>query len=179
MSTVIVRDALASDLPAIQAIYAHHVLHGLASFEEEPPSVEEMRSRWSKVRELGLPYITAEIEGRVVGYSYATSYRPRPAYRYTIENSVYVQDGLAGRGIGKALLVELIARCQSGPWRQMLAVIGNRENHESISLHRSCGFRFVGVLQAVGYKHEQWVDTVLMQRSLDHDLLDRELPARS
>jgi phosphinothricin acetyltransferase len=166
MSTVIVRDAMASDLPAVQAIYAHHVLHGLASFEEEAPSVDEMRSRWSKVRELGLPYIAAEIEGRVVGYSYATSYRPRAAYRYTIENSVYVQDGLAGRGVGKALLLELIARCRSGPRRQMLAVIGNRENHGSISLHRSCGFRFVGVLQAVGYKHEQWVDTVLMQRSL-------------
>lgn len=171
MSTVIVRDALGHDLPAIQAIYAHHVLHGLASFEEEPPSVEEMRSRWFKVRELGLPYIAAEVDGRVVGYSYATSYRPRAAYRYTIENSVYVQDGLAGRGIGKALLLELIARCQSGhcesgPWRQMLAVIGNRENHGSISLHRSCGFRLVGILQAVGYKHEQWVDTVLMQRSL-------------
>jgi phosphinothricin acetyltransferase len=152
MSTVIVRDAVASDLPAIQAIYGHHVLHGLASFEKEPPSVEEMQSRWSKVRELGLPYIAAEIEGHVVGYSYATSYRPRAAYR--------------GRGIGKALLLELIARCQSGPWRQMLAVIGNRENHGSISLHRSCGFRFVGVLQAVGRKHGQWVDTVLMQRSL-------------
>lgn len=166
MSTVIVRDAVASDLPTIQAIYGHHVLHGLASFEEEPPPVEEMRSRWSKVRELGLPYIAAELEGRVVGYSYATSYRPRAAYRYTIENSVYVQDGLAGRGIGKALLLELIARCQSGPWRQMLAVIGNRENHGSISLHRSCGFRLIGVLEAVGCKHGQWVDTVLMQRSL-------------
>ena len=166
MSTVIVRDAVASDLPAIQAIYAHHVLHGLASFEEEPPSVEELEARWLKVRELGLPYIAAEIGGRVVGYSYATSYRPRAAYRYTIENSVYVQDGLAGRGIGKALLLELIARCQAGPWRQMLAVIGNRENQGSISLHRSCGFRLIGVLQAVGYKHEQWVDTVLMQRSL-------------
>ena len=166
MSTVIVRDAVASDLPSIQAIYADHVLHGLASFEEEAPSVEEMQSRWSKVRELGLPYIAAETGGRVVGYSYATSYRPRPAYRYTVENSVYVQDGLAGRGIGKALLLELIARCRSGPWRQMLAVIGNRENHGSISLHRSCGFRLIGVLQAVGYKHGQWVDTVLMQRPL-------------
>lgn len=166
MSDVIVRDAVEADLPAIQAIYGHHVLHGLASFEEEPPPVAEMQSRWSKVRQLGLPYLSAEIDGRVVGYSYATSYRPRAAYRYTIENSVYVQDGLAGRGIGKALLLELIARCQAGPWRQMLAVIGNRENHGSISLHRSCGFRLIGVLQSVGYKHEQWVDTVLMQRSL-------------
>jgi len=166
MSDTIVRDAVEADLPAIQAIYGHHVLHGLATFEEQPPPVAEMHSRWSKVRELGLPYISAEIDGRVVGYSYATSYRPRAAYRYTIENSVYVEDGLAGRGIGKALLLELIARCQTGAWRQMLAVIGNRENHGSISLHRSCGFRLIGVLQSVGYKHEQWVDTVLMQRSL-------------
>ncbi|MBI2742108.1 MAG: N-acetyltransferase [Rhodospirillales bacterium] len=166
MSAVIVRDATERDLPAVQAIYGHHVLHSLASFEEEPPSVEEIRTRWSKVRALGLPYIAAEIEGRVVGYSYATSYRPRAAYRYTIENSVYVQEGLTGRGIGKALLLELIDRCQSGPWRQMLAVIGNRENHGSISLHRSCGFRLIGVLQSVGYKHGRWVDTVLMQRSL-------------
>ncbi len=166
MSAVIVREATERDLPAVQAIYGHHVLHSLASFEEEPPSVEEIRTRWSKVRELGLPYIAAEIEGRVVGYSYATSYRPRAAYRYTIENSVYVRDGLAGRGIGKTLLLELIDRCQSGPWRQMLAVIGNRENHGSITLHRSCGFRLIGVLQFVGYKHGRWVDTVLMQRSL-------------
>lgn len=166
MSTLIVRDAVAADLPAIQTIYGHHVRHGLASFEEEPPTVEEMRSRWTKVRDLGLPYVAAELEGSVVGYSYATSYRPRVAYRYTVENSVYVQDGLAGRGIGKALLLELIARCQAGPWRQMLAIIGNRENHGSIALHRSCGFRMIGVLEAVGYKHGRWVDTVLMQRSL-------------
>jgi phosphinothricin acetyltransferase len=153
-------------VPAIQAIYAHHVMHGLASFEEEPPSVEEMVTRWDKVRALGLPYLAAEIEGQVVGYSYATAYRPRPAYRYTIENSVYVREGMAGRGIGKALLLELIARCRSGPWQQMLAVIGDRENHGSISLHRSCGFRLIGVLESVGYKHDRWVDTVLMQRSL-------------
>ncbi len=166
MSTLIVRDAVAADLPAIQTIYGHHVRHGLASFEEEPPTVEEMRSRWTKVRDLGLPYVAAELEGSVVGYSYATSYRPRVAYRYTVENSVYVQDGLAGRGIGKALLLELIARCQAGPWRQMLAIIGNRENYGSIALHRSCGFRMIGVLEAAGYKHGRWVDTVLMQRSL-------------
>jgi phosphinothricin acetyltransferase len=166
MSDVTVRDARASDLAAVQAIYAHHVLHGLASFEEEPPSPQEMQSRWAKVRELGLPYIVAELESRVVGYSYATSYRPRAAYRYTVENSVYVQDGLHGRGVGKALLVELIDRCRNGTWRQMLAVIGDRQNHGSIALHGRCGFRMIGVLEAVGYKHGQWVDTVLMQRAL-------------
>ena len=166
MPSVTVRDAVEADLPAIQAIYAHHVLHGLASFEEEPPTVEEIGARRTNVLRLGLPYLAGELEGEVVGYSYAGPYRPRPAYRFTVENSVYVRDGLAGRGVGKALLVELIARCEAGPWQQMLAVIGNRENRASIALHRSCGFRMIGVLEAVGHKHDRWVDTVLMQRAL-------------
>jgi len=166
MSNVIVRALTDADLGTVQAIYAHHVLHGLASFEEEPPAVEEMRLRWKKVLELGLPYLAAELDGAVVGYSYASSYRPRPAYRFTVENSVYVREGLAGRGVGKALLDTLIARCEAGPWRQMLAVIGNRENEASIALHRRCGFRMIGVLESVGHKHGRWVDTVLMQRAL-------------
>ena len=166
MPSVTVRNAVEADLPAIQAIYAHHVLHGLASFEEEPPTVEEIGVRRTNVLRLGLPYLAGELGGEVVGYSYAGPYRPRPAYRFTVENSVYVRDGLAGRGVGKALLVELIARCEAGPWQQMLAVIGNRENRASIALHRSCGFRMIGVLEAVGHKHDRWVDTVLMQRAL-------------
>jgi phosphinothricin acetyltransferase len=166
MPGIIVRDAADADLRAIQAIYAHHVLHGLASFEEEPPGVEEIGARRAHVLKLGLPYLAAELEGEVVGYSYAGTYRPRPAYRFTVENSVYVRDGLAGRGVGKTLLAELIARCQTGPWRQMLAVIGDSENHASIALHRSCGFRMVGTFEAVGRKHGRWVDTVLMQRRL-------------
>ena len=153
MSSVTVRALTEADLAAVQAIYAHHVLHGLASFEEEPPAVEEMRARWQKVIDLGLPYLAAELDGAVVGYSYASSYRPRAAYRFTVENSVYVRDGLAGRGVGKALLDELIARCEAGPWRQMLAVIGNRENEASIALHRRCGFRLIGILDSVGHKH--------------------------
>jgi len=166
MPSVTVRDAAEADLPAVQAIYAHHVLHGLASFEEEPPGVDEIAARRATVLRLGLPYLAAELEGEVVGYSYAGTYRPRPAYRFTVENSVYVRDGLAGRGVGKALLVELIARCEAGPWRQMLAVIGDRDNRASIALHRSCGFRAIGVLEAVGHKHGRWVDSVLMQRAL-------------
>jgi len=166
MPSVTVRDAEEADLRAIQAIYAHHVLHGLASFEEEPPGVAEIGARRARILGLGLPYLAAELEGEVVGYSYAGPYRPRPAYRFTVENSVYVRDGLAGRGIGKALLVELIARCEAGPWRQMLAVIGDRANRASIALHRSCGFRTIGILEAVGRKHGRWVDTVLMQRAL-------------
>lgn len=161
-----VRDARGDDLPAIQAIYAHHVLHGLATFEEVPPSIDELAARHAAVRALGLPYLVAEIDRRVVGYCYATSYRPRRAYRYAIEDSVYVADGLAGRGIGAALLGALIARCEAGPWRQMIAIIGDSGNAGSIALHRRLGFHLVGTLTAAGFKLGRWVDTVVMQRTL-------------
>ena len=162
----LVRAAAETDLPAIQAIYAHHVLHGLATFEEVPPSVSELAERRALVLKAGLPYLAAELDGRVVGYASATAYRPRPAYRFTIEDSVYVAHGLDGRGIGNALLSALIARCEHGPWRQMLAVIGNSGNTGSIALHRRCGFQPIGTLHAVGFKLGRWVDTVLMQRAL-------------
>jgi phosphinothricin acetyltransferase len=161
-----VRDATLADMPAVQAIYATHVLHGLASFEEEPPSVEEMTARRQAVLEHGLPWIVAELDGRVVGYAYATGYRQRRAYRFTLEDSVYVADGLAGRGVGTALLAELIARCEAGPWRQMIAVIGDSANAGSIALHRRLGFMTIGILPSVGFKHGRWVDSVFMQRPL-------------
>jgi phosphinothricin acetyltransferase len=163
---ILVRDAEEADMGAIQAIYTHHVLHGLASFEETPPNVEEMLARRQAVLGLGLPYLAAELDGRIVGYSYASSYRPRPAYRHTIEDSVYVAQGQAGRGIGGALLSGLIDRCEAGPWRQMLAVIGDSGNAGSIGLHRRFGFEPVGTLRSAGFKLGRWVDTVLMQRSL-------------
>jgi len=163
---IFVRDARDADMHAVTKIYAAHVLHGLASFEEIPPSLEEMQSRRASVLQLGLPYLVAEMDGRVVGYSYATFYRTLPAYRYTVEDSVYVEDGLNGRGIGTLLLAELIARCERGPWRQMLAVIGDSANHASIGLHRKAGFREVGCLKNVGYKHGRWVDSVFMQLEL-------------
>ncbi len=163
---VVVRDAEEADMAAIQAIYSHHVLTGLASFEETPPSVDEMLARRRAVLALSLPYLAAEQGGRIVGYSYASSYRPRPAYRHTIEDSVYVAEGQAGRGIGGALLAALIARCEAGPWRQMLAVIGDSGNAASIALHRRFGFEPVGTLRSAGFKFGRWVDTVLMQRSL-------------
>ncbi|HEX3763021.1 MAG TPA: GNAT family N-acetyltransferase [Kofleriaceae bacterium] len=163
---VAVRDTRSSDMAAVQAIYAHHVLHGLATFEEEPPSVDELLARRAAVIGAGLPYLVAEQAGAVVGYSYASSYRPRPAYRHTLEDSVYVADGLAGRGIGAALLAALIARCEAGPWRQMIAIIGDTGNAASIALHRRHGFAHAGTLCAVGYKLGRWVDTVLMQRAL-------------
>lgn len=165
-SLVTVRDATVGDIAAIQAIYAHHVLHGIATFEEIPPSVEELSGRREAVLRAGLPYLVAELHGSVVGYAYATSYRPRPAYRHTIEDSVYVEQGLGGQGIGSALLTELIARCETGPWRQMLAVIGNSGNAGSAALHRSLGFDEIGTLRSVGFKLGRWVDTVLMQRAL-------------
>ncbi len=161
-----VRDASEGDMPAVQSIYAHYVLHGLATFEETPPTVEDMLARRSLVLDAGLPYLVAEQRGAVVGYCYAAAHHPRSAYRYTIEDSVYVADGLRGRGVGGALLQALIARCERGPWRQMLAVIGDSGNAASIALHRSLGFTPVGTLRAVGFKLGRWVDTVLMQRPL-------------
>lgn len=161
-----VRNAVEADMAAIHAIYAEAVLHGLASFEETPPTLVEMLSRRSAVLDLGLPYLAAERDGAVVGYAYATGYRPRPAYRHTVEDSVYVADGMRGRGVGRALLQALIEGCEAGPWRQMVAVIGDSGNGGSIALHESLGFRMVGTLESVGFKLGRWVDTVLMQRPL-------------
>ena len=165
-TTTRVRDAAPADVAAIQAIYAHHVLEGLASFEEVPPDTAEMATRMEGVRKLGLPYLVAERGAQVVGYAYATLYRARSGYRYTLEDSVYVRDGLGGQGIGEALLRELVARCSHGPWRQMIAVIGDSANAGSIGLHRKVGFRHAGKLDAVGFKLGRWVDSVFMQRAL-------------
>ena len=161
-----IRDATEHDLGAVQEIYAHHVLCGLASFEEVPPQIEELRTRWLTVRGAGLPYLAAAVDGRVIGYAYASAYRARPGYRYTVEDSVYVAQGFAGQGAGSALLRALVERCESEPWRQMLAIIGDSDNVASIALHRRQGFELVGTLKSVGFKLGRWVDTVLMQRSL-------------
>ncbi len=166
MNSVNIRDSTPDDMPAVHRIYAHHVLHGLASFEEEPPSLTEMEQRRKHALHRGLPYLVAEIDGDVVGYSYAAPYRARSAYRYTLEDSVYVADGLGGRGIGRALLSALIARCEAGNWRQIIAVIGDSGNTASIRLHEVLGFRQMGILEAVGYKLGRWVDSVFMQRAL-------------
>jgi phosphinothricin acetyltransferase len=160
------RASVPADIPAIQAIYAHHVLHGLASFEEEPPGLEEMAARRAALVGAGLPHLVAEQAGQVVGYSYVAPYRPRPGYRYSVEDSVYVAPGMGRRGIGRALLAALIARCEGGPWRQMIAVIGDTGNTASIGLHAGQGFRHIGTFEAIGFKHGRWVDTVLMQRAL-------------
>ena len=163
---VVIRDSREADMAAIQRIYAHHVLHGLASFEEVPPTVPDLLTRRLAVLAAGLPYLVAEHDGEVVGYSYATGFRPRSGYRHTIEDSVYVAAGLAGKRVGSTLLAALIARCEAGPWRQMLAVIGDSGNTASIALHRRFGFRLVGTFSSVGLKLGRWVDVVFMQRSL-------------
>ncbi|WGS17770.1 MULTISPECIES: GNAT family N-acetyltransferase [unclassified Bradyrhizobium] len=162
----VIRDATEVDMAEVQRIYAHHVLTGLATFEEVPPTLDEMLRRRDAVLAAGLPYLVADVDGCVAGYSYATSYRPRPAYRHTIEDSVYVSETLRGRRVGAALLQALIERTEAGPWRQMVAVIGNSGNAGSIALHRRMGFEMIGTLRSVGFKLGQWVDTVLMQRSL-------------
>jgi phosphinothricin acetyltransferase len=153
-------------MAAVQRIYAHHVLHGLASFEEAPPTLDDLLARRVAVLGSGLPYLVAEREGEVVGYSYATGFRPRPGYRHTIEDSVYVAEGRGGKGIGSTLLEALITRCEAGPWRQMIAVIGDSGNAGSIALHRRFGFRHVGTFGSIGFKLGRWVDVVIMQRSL-------------
>jgi len=176
-SKIVVRNARDADIPEITKIYAHHVLHGLASFEEVPPTSEEMTLRRGAVEALGLPYLVAEIGGCVVGYSYASTYRPRIGYRFTLEDSVYVADDQRGLGIGSALLGALIERCETGPWRQMLAVIGDSANVGSIELHRRFGFTLTGTYTSIGFKLGRWVDSVVMQRPLG--LGDNTLPNTS
>jgi L-amino acid N-acyltransferase YncA len=163
---LMIRDADESDMGAIQRIYAFYVLQSLATFEEVPPTIDDLLSRRKLIIDAALPYLVAAIDGQVVGYAYAGLYRSRPAYRHTVEDSVYVADGSRSKGIGTALLTAVIERCKAGGWRQMIAVIGDTENVDSIALHRRCGFQMVGTLTAVGFKFNKWVDTVLMQRSL-------------
>ena len=163
---LLIRPSTENDLSAITRIYSHYVLHSSATFELEPPTREEMAQRRTGILALGLPYLVAEKEETVIGYAYASTYRPRPAYRFTVEDSIYVDPGHAGKGCGRALLAGLIEDCERGPWRQMIAVIGDSANTASIRLHRHFQFRSAGTLLAVGFKFNQWVDTVLMQREL-------------
>ena len=160
------RAATPDDLPAIHSIYSHHVLHGLASFEEAAPPLDEMRRRFDDVRGRGLPYLAADFGGTLIGYGYCAPYRSRSAYRYTLEDSIYVRPGSEGRGVGAALLRELVARCEALGYRSIIAVIGDSANAASINLHAACGFLRVGTLRSAGFKFGRWVDSVLMQRML-------------
>jgi L-amino acid N-acyltransferase YncA len=155
-----------SDIEAITDIYAHHVLHGTGSFEIEPPTAEEMARRMNDVVSRGLPYLVAESGGGVIGFAYAGPYRPRVAYRFTLEDSVYVHHSHGGRGIGATLLAEVIRECKEWGCRQLVAVIGDNENTASVRLHEKLGFQHSGVLRGVGFKFDRWIDSVLMQLPL-------------
>jgi phosphinothricin acetyltransferase len=166
MTSVLIRPASLDDIAPITAIYAHAVTHGTASFELEPPSQDEMTARMRALLDGNFPYLVAEADGRPAGYAYAALYRTRPAYRYSVEDSVYVAPGMHGRGIGRALLDRLIVESEKRGFRQMIAVIGDSAQTPSIELHRACGFTMIGTIANVGYKFGRWLDTVLMQRAL-------------
>jgi L-amino acid N-acyltransferase YncA len=161
-----IRPAQPRDLAVITAIYDDAVRHGTASFELDPPDEAEMARRYETLRAGGYPYLVAELEGDIVGYAYAGPYRARPAYRWSVEDSVYVAPQAQRRGIGGALLARLVADAEAGGFRQMLAVIGDTANTGSVELHRAAGFRLVGTFENVGFKFGRWLDTVLMQREL-------------
>lgn len=165
-SGLVLRPSQDGDIAAIAAIYGHHVLYGVASFEEVPPAPDEIGRRRRDVLDRGLPYLVAERGGRVVGFCYAAPYRMRSAYRFTLEDSIYIDATEIRRGLGRALLSALIERCGGLGYRQMVAVIGGREQWPSIRLHEALGFAQVGLLPAVGFKFGDWVDIVLMQRAL-------------
>jgi L-amino acid N-acyltransferase YncA len=160
------RPAAASDLAAVQAIYGRHVREGLATFEEEPPDLAEIARRHGEVVGRGLPWLVAEDAGRVLGFAYAGPYRARSAYRFALEDSIYLDPAATGRGLGGALLAALLAAGEAWGARQMLAVIGDSGNAASVAVHARAGFRHVGTFEAVGFKFGRWVDTVLMQRPL-------------
>jgi L-amino acid N-acyltransferase YncA len=161
-----VRLAEDKDFADITRIYGHYVVHSTATFELDPPDRESMLKRRADILAVGLPYLVAEQQGKVIAYAYASAYRARPAYRFTIEDSIYVDPEHAGKGCGRMLLSALIDHCSSGFWKQMIAVIGDSDNERSVRLHEYFGFRHVGVFEAVGFKFDRWVDTVLMQKRL-------------
>lgn len=167
--SIIVRPAAAGDMARVQAIYAHHVLHGTASFEEIPPDLAEMQRRRDAVLAAGLPYLVAEKDDAVIGYAYAGVYRTRTAYRHTAEDSVYLAQDAAGQGAGRALLGQIIAQSAVAGYRELVAIIGDSGNTASIGLHRALGFRDVGTLRNVGLKFGRWLDTVIMQHTITRD----------
>lgn len=161
-----IRPATLADMPEIQSIYAHHVLTGTGTFEEDPPSVEDMTDRFRHGTDQGWVWLVAADATGVLGYAYYTQFRDRSAYRYAAENSVYVRQDVRGQGVGKALVAALLEQAQAGGFRQMIAVIGDSENTGSIGVHASLGFRIVGTLQAAGIKFGRWIDVVFMQKAL-------------
>jgi len=163
---ILIRSAGPADIPAITEIYAHAVRHGTASFEIEPPTEAEMAQRQKSLLDGGFPYLVAENDDGIAGYAYAALYRTRPAYRWSLEDSIYVNPNAHRRGVGRSLLERLLTESEQRGYRQMIAVIGDSAQTSSIELHRALGFRMVGTLENVGYKFGRWLDTVLMQRDL-------------
>lgn len=167
-ASLTIRDATPSDIAAITAIYRPAVLEGTASFEIDAPDETEMHRRMQSIVGGGYPYLVGVVDGQVVGYAYASAYRTRPAYRWTVENTVYIDPAAKRAGAGRALLEALIVACTAKGYRQMLAVIGDSGHSASIGLHRALGFTFCGTIHSVGFKHGRWLDSVLMQRQLGY-----------
>jgi phosphinothricin acetyltransferase len=161
-----IRNATEADIPEIQSIYAHHVLYGTGTFEEVPPSVEDMTSRFQAIAERGWSWLVAADATGVLGYAYFTQFRDRTAYRFTAEDSIYVREDVRGQGVGKALVAHLVDAAAQAGFRQMIAVIGDSENVGSVGVHASLGFRTAGTLRAAGLKFDRWLDVVYMQRAL-------------
>ena len=174
-SAITIRACTEGDMRAVTEIYAHHVLHSPATFELDPPGLAEMTRRRRAILEGGYVYLVAEADSDIVGYAYISAYRSRPAYRFTVENSVYVRAGCEGRGIGRHLMQALLTECEKKPFRQMIAVIGDSANRASIELHARLGFRMIGTFRSVGFKFGRWLDTVHMQKELGAG--DRTPPA--
>lgn len=162
----LIRPSTEHDLPAITRIYAHHVLHGTGTFETTPPALEEMTARRADVLNKGLPWLVAEEAGEVLGYAYGNWFKPRPAYRFSVEDSIYLAPEAAGKGLGRALLAELLAALERGGIRKVMAVIGDSANAGSIGVHKALGFEQVGVVPACGWKFGRWLDIVMMQRAI-------------
>jgi phosphinothricin acetyltransferase len=163
---LLIRASRAEDLAAITAIYAHHVLHGTGTFETEPPSVDDMTLRRGDVLSKGLPYLVAEQEGQIAGFAYCNWFKPRPAYRYSVEDSIYLAQDVHRKGLGRALLAELLAHCEAAGIRKVMAIIGDSANAGSVGVHRALGFSQVGIVEACGWKFGAWRDIVIMQKTL-------------
>jgi len=162
----LIRPSRDEDVPAITAIYAHHVLHGTGTFETEPPSIADMRTRRADVLSKGLPYLVAEQDGKIAGFAYGNWFKPRPAYRYSVEDSIYLAPDQHGQGLGRALLAELLARCEAVGIRKVMAIVGDSANAGSIGVHQALGFTQVGTIDACGWKFGAWRDIVIMQKTL-------------
>jgi L-amino acid N-acyltransferase YncA len=163
---LMIRPSTDADLPAITAIYGHHVLTGTGTFEVDAPSLDDMRARRADVLAKGLPWLVAVLNGQVIGYAYCNWFKPRPAYRYSAEDSIYLSPEVAGKGIGRTLLAELMAQAQRAGVRKLIAVIGDSANAGSIAVHKAAGFQPVGVLASCGWKFNKWLDVVMMDKAL-------------